>query len=267
MYYWNHSFPSPEENLAWDEALVEIADRVSLLEGEAASTVDLETFRVWQFESPTVVIGRGSRVNDEVYLERCIEDGVPVLRRASGGSTIIAGPGCLMYSVLISYKKRPAWRSLDVAHHGVMSRVALATQKSLNAFQIPLTVDLQGTCDLTIDSQKFSGNALRCKRNVMLYHGTILISMSLDWIDRYLREPPRQPDYREKRTHRSFVRNLLRNDEVSSDDFAMRWCEAAKVCWEADQCWDNFPLQSELQQEEKRLMETRYLDRNWHMER
>jgi len=133
MYFWNHSFPSPEENVAWDEALVEIADRASLVEGDSSSCSELEAMRVWQFDAPTVVIGRGSRVNDEVYLERCLEDGVPVLRRASGGSTIIAGPGCLMYSVLISYQKRPAWRGLDVAHEGVMSKVAMATQKALNA--------------------------------------------------------------------------------------------------------------------------------------
>jgi lipoate-protein ligase A len=267
MYFWNHSFPSPEENVAWDEALVEIADRASLVEGDSSSCSELEAMRVWQFDAPTVVIGRGSRVNDEVYLERCLEDGVPVLRRASGGSTIIAGPGCLMYSVLISYQKRPAWRGLDVAHEGVMSKVAMATQKALNAFHIPLTVDMQGTCDLTIQSQKFSGNALRCKRNTMLYHGTILISMPLDWIDRYLREPPRQPEYREKRTHRSFVRNLLSNDKVSSDEFANQWINAAKVCWDANEPWDDFPLQSELAEEHDRLMRTRYLDRNWHFER
>jgi len=267
MYFWNHSFVSPEENVAWDEALVEIADRASLVEGESSSPADLEALRVWQFDSPTVVIGRGSRVNDEVYVDRCLADGVPVLRRASGGSTIIAGPGCLMYSVLISYQKRPAWRGLDIAHHGVMTRVATATKKALNAFHIPLTVDMQGTCDLTIQGQKFSGNALRCKRNTMLYHGTILISMPLDWIDRYLREPPRQPDYREKRTHRSFVRNLLSNDNVSFDEFADQWIQAARECWGASKTLEDFPLQAELAEEHDRLMQTRYLDRNWHRER
>jgi lipoate-protein ligase A len=267
MYFWNHSFPSPEENVAWDEALVEIADRASLVEGDSSPCSELEVLRVWQFDAPTVVIGRGSRVNDEVYLERCLEDGVPVLRRASGGSTIIAGPGCLMYSVLISYQKRPAWRGLDVAHEGVMSKVAMATQMALNAFHIPLTIDMQGTCDLTIQGQKFSGNALRCKRNTMLYHGTILISMPLDWIDRYLREPPRQPDYREKRTHRSFVRNLLSNDDVSFDVFANQWIQAAKDRWGAIESWDDFPLQAELAEEHDRLMRTRYLDSNWHFER
>jgi hypothetical protein len=92
-------------------------------------------------------------------------------------------------------------------------------------------------------------------------------SMPLDWIDRYLCEPPRQPDYREKRTHRSFVRNLLSDDDVSSDDFANQWIMAARECWDASKIWEDFPLQSELAAEHDRLMQTRYLDSNWHFER
>ncbi len=179
MYLLAQTLPTAEENLAMDEALVEVADRQPDEEGWAD-----EVLRLWELKSPCVVLGRASKWSEEVRMEECLRDAVPILRRVSGGASIVAGPGCLMYSVLLSYQRRPAWRSLDVAHRQVMERIRDAVQATIDSFRIELPIAIRGTCDLTVGDRKFSGNALRCKRNWMLYHGTIMYSMPLDAVAR-----------------------------------------------------------------------------------
>jgi lipoate-protein ligase A len=53
-----------------------------------------------------------------------------------------------------------------------------------------------------------SGNALRVRRHGVLYHGTLLDSFDLGMVGRVLRHPPREPDYRSRRSHGDFLANL-----------------------------------------------------------
>ncbi|MEM9586655.1 MAG: lipoate--protein ligase family protein [Planctomycetota bacterium] len=163
---------------------------------------ETEWIRLWQFESPVVVIGRSSRISDETDRDFCSTMRIPVLRRCSGGASIVAGPGCLMYSVVLSIKKRPELRKIDAAHSFVIGHLLQATRPQF------ADVRHQGTCDLTWLGQKFSGNSMRVARNHILYHGTILYAADLDLIEQCLSFAPRQPDYRVGRSHRNFVVNL-----------------------------------------------------------
>ena len=185
------SFTNPVDHLALDEAL--------LLAAEAGEVG--ETIRVWELKSPAVVIGRSTKVEFEVDRSFCEGNQIPVLRRCSGGATIVAGAGCLMYSVIIDVDANPELRKIDAAHAHVMSRV-LAVAKQ----QLPET-QLQGVCDLTWQNRKFSGNSLRISRSCLLYHGTVLYAADLELLSQCLRQAPRQPEYRQQRDHGEFVTN------------------------------------------------------------
>jgi lipoate-protein ligase A len=184
---------TPAENVALDEALLDAAD---------AGELKGDVLRLWEPARHFVVVGRSSRVEDEVDVAACRDAGIPILRRTSGGSAIVAGPGCLMYGVLLGYQARQHLRMLDEAHWHVLGVVA----KSI----VPLLPGIEhcGTSDLAIAGRKFSGNSLRCKREHFLYHGTLLYDFDLPLIGRLLRIPPRQPDYRRGKSHSDFVRNL-----------------------------------------------------------
>ena len=93
------TLPTPAENLALDEALLDEA------EGAVQSR---ETLRLWEPGDPMVVVGRSSKIADEVRVEVCHARGIPILRRSSGGSAIVAGPGCLMYALVLNLEERPA---------------------------------------------------------------------------------------------------------------------------------------------------------------
>jgi lipoate-protein ligase A len=157
---------------------------------------------------------------------------------------------------------------LDVAHAQVMGRIREGVQATLDSLQIPARVDLQGTCDLTIESRKFSGNALRCKRNWMLYHGTIMATMPIEWLSTYLKEPPRQPEYRQNRIHESFVTSLHSNaTSISEADFRQTLEMHLAKAWDVSQSLDEGPFWKMLLQESESLLESRYNNPTWHKER
>lgn len=200
---------SPVLNLALDDALLETAE---------ASESHPEILRFWEPESPMVVIGRSSPLAMEVNLEYCKANDIPVFRRMSGGQSIVTGPGCLMYAVLLDYRKRPQLRMLDKAHEFVMNKLS----NSLGS--IGIETEMKGTCDLTFRGRKFSGNALRCRKNWFLYHGTIILeTFDLNLITNCLGDPKRQPDYREGRSHQNFVTAIPGLPAIMKMELAKQW--------------------------------------------
>lgn len=191
-------------NLALDEALLEAAH-----EGALAAPV----VRTWMAAEPTVVLGSSSRVVDEVDLEACAAAGARLMRRPSGGLTVLLGPGCLMWSVVAPHPEgAPA---IDAIHAAMLEPLAAA----LRAAGRP--VERRGTSDLALldggPERKVSGNALRVRRHAVLYHGTLLDSFDLDAVARLLRHPPREPGYRAGRHHSAFLANLHLGRDALSD--------------------------------------------------
>jgi lipoate-protein ligase A len=187
---------SAAENVALDEALLEQAEQ---------TTGGWECLRIWEPPAAMVVVGRGSCVDQEVDQRACHERQIPIVRRTSGGNAIVAGPGCLMYALILSYQRRPALRQLPDAHRFVLEKLAAALRR------LRPDVTTAGISDLAVGTQswqKISGNSARCRRHHLLYHGTVLYEMSLDLVDAALKMPPRQPDYRQGRAHADFLVNL-----------------------------------------------------------
>ena len=177
---------TPEENVVLDEALLD--------ESEAAAE-PRQVLRLWEPAAPLVVIGRSSRLADEVNVAECDKRGIPVIRRSSGGAAIMTGPGCLMYAVVLSYELHSELRSLDQAHQFVLQTLLRGLE------QVAPDALRRGTSDLAVGDRKFSGNSLRCKRTHFLYHGTLLYDFSLEMISACLRAAPWQPKYRQGREH------------------------------------------------------------------
>jgi lipoate-protein ligase A len=113
---------------------------------------------------------------------------------------VLLGEGCLCYSLVLAYERHEALTQIASSYRWILERVS-------EALAVP-GVEQAGISDLVIGGQKFSGNAQQRKRRHLLHHGTILYALELGRISRYLRQPPRQPDYREGRDHETFIRNL-----------------------------------------------------------
>lgn len=211
-------FPHAAEKITARQHLA--IDEAMLLDGNDA-------MRIWELSDPTVVLGRSSRIAEETNQDFCVQHGIEILRRCSGGASIVGGPGCLMYSVVLAIAERPELAKIDVAHSSVMESIAAATAK-----QIP-EIEINGICDLTFEGRKCGGNALRVTRDAVLYHGTILYDFDLDLIRQCLNHAPRQPEYRRGRSHEEFVTNLALDAHKLGNDIAEQF--AVNSCVDTNQ--------------------------------
>lgn len=184
--------PTPAENLACDEAL--------LLDAEEGSGG--EVLRLWEPAEPFVVLGHGSRAEREVALGACRSARVPVLRRPSGGATVLQGPGCLNYALVLDVASR-GLTEVAATNAYVMRRLKNVVEPLMGA-----PVAIEGFTDLTIGGRKFSGNSQYRKKRALLFHGCFLIDCDIDMIGKLLLSPARQPVYRRQRPHGDFLTNL-----------------------------------------------------------
>ena len=221
MKIMDASLPTPEANLALDEALLD-----ALENGEGA-----ETLRFWESASPFVVVGHGNRVQTEVTAQARAQRLIPILRRCSGGGTVLQGPGCLNYALVLRLPAEGPLSQIGTTNRYVMDRNRAALAKLTD-----LEVAVQGITDLAVREfrrtphpagpgangatprasgaedepvwLKFSGNAQRRKRHALLFHGAFLLNLDLALLDTLLAHPTQEPSYRHRRPHSAFVSNL-----------------------------------------------------------
>ena len=206
----DHAAPSPEENLALDVALLRRLDRLSE-QGRSSG----EALRFWSSARPVVVLGRSSRAEDDVDLSACREAGVPVLRRASGGGTVVLAPGCLNFSLALRYAERPALGNVAESYAVILGRIA-------RGLGMP-GILRRGVSDLAWNGRKVSGNAQLRGRHGLVHHGTLLHAFDPALPSRFLHEPRRQPRYRVRRVHSDFIGNLPLSERTIVTRLADEW--------------------------------------------
>ena len=57
-------------------------------------------------------------------VDACRADGVPILRRTSGGGTVVVGPGTLNVTVILPESAAPGLTAVDQAQHYVLDWIA-----------------------------------------------------------------------------------------------------------------------------------------------
>jgi lipoate-protein ligase A len=206
--FFDHTFLTPEHNLACDEALLD------LCEEENAD----EILRFWEPRQYFVVLGSSNKVEEEVFVERCNAGNIPILRRHSGGGTVLQGAGCLNYSLILKIKPDEPTRNITDTTHYIMQRHA-----DLLSNLTGEKVEMKGSSDLAVNGRKFSGNAQRRKLQALLFHGTFLLNFDLDLIEKYLKMPPKQPEYRGRRSHVEFVRNVAIDSSLIKEELKRVW--------------------------------------------
>jgi lipoate-protein ligase A len=207
------TLPSAPANLALDETLLIEAD-----EGRAGAVL-----RFWESPEFAVVLGASRRIAEEVLVAACRSDGVPILRRSSGGGTVLIGPGALNVTLVLPSSAAPGLAAVDCAQRFVLERLAAALSTAEEA------VTVLGSGDLTLGNRKFAGSAQRRLRHWFLVHCTILYEFPLRRISRYLAMPPRQPAYRQGRPHDEFLRNLKLPRRLIHQSICSAWSASREL--------------------------------------
>jgi lipoate-protein ligase A len=109
------SLASPQENILYDDLLLQQAE-----EG------DEEFLRFWESPTHFIVLGRTCKEEDDLKIEQITKNGMPVLRRSSGGGTVIQGQGCLNYSLILSKEKTPEIADLRKSYAFILNKIVQA---------------------------------------------------------------------------------------------------------------------------------------------
>ncbi|QDV19876.1 putative lipoate-protein ligase A [Gimesia panareensis] len=233
-------FPTPEENLALEEGLL-----YQINEQNSAGCL-----RIWEVDQYTVIMGSSNQTACNVDLTACRRDQIPVLRRCTGGGTVLLGPGCFIFSLFLRISPEQHLAGIEATTRDILDRI----RETLNTRFPAHYIDLQGISDLTIQGRKFSGNSQRWLTRTLLHHGTILYDFDLDRIPRYLTSPEREPEYRSHRNHLEFVTNY----PVKASDLRQALIET----WQADQ--EELPLPVD---RVRQLVAEKYATEKWNLRR
>jgi lipoate-protein ligase A len=202
-------FPSPAENLAADEAVLDLCE---------AGGGD-EALLFWEPNETFVVVGYANKVATEVNVAACEQKSVPIYRRCSGGGTIVQLPGGLNYSLILRIGENSPTRNISAANEFIMQRNRAAIASLLPDAEI----SVRGHTDLCVGNVKFAGNSQRRRKKFLLFHGTLLLNCDLQLISELLRMPSLQPDYRARRSHEQFVTNLGLSAKTVKTALAKFW--------------------------------------------
>ena len=228
---------TPAENLACDEALLELCE-AGALPG---------ALRFWEALQPFVVLGYANKCATETNLEACGKLRIPILRRCSGGGAVLQLPGCLNYALVLNFEQTPGLHSIPEANCFIMQR-----HRDIVSALLGRPVEIQGITDLTRGELKFSGNSQRRKRRSLLFHGTFLLDARLELIEECLRPPSKEPAYRQHRSHGKFVTNLKLPAEALKSAMAKSWSASTK-------------LELDLAGPIRELVETKYARDDWNL--
>jgi len=152
-------------------------------------------FYLWQ-NRDTVVIGRHQNAWKECRVKLLEDEGGRLARRSSGGGAVFHDLGNLNFSFVLPRAAYDVRRQLDVVRRA--------------AGEFGIDTEFTGRNDLVIrdGGAKFSGNAFRFSGDAALHHGTVMVSVALERLGRYL--APDEGKLRAKGIDsvRSRVRNL-----------------------------------------------------------
>ena len=229
---------SAVEHLAREESLLEACDA-----GELGGML-----RFWEPQEQAVVVGYANSVLTETRLQDCDRDGVRVLRRCSGGGTVMQMPGVLNYTLVTPLPEDGPLSTVGGTNTWMMTRLkdALARIDGLSD-----RLSIRGITDLCLGEKKFVGSAQRRKRSALLFHGSILLEAPLELMERYLAFPTHQPDYRESRSHLEFCCNLEKPAAAVKAALLKAWDVSSK---------EITPPRERME----RLLRERYYQATWH---
>ena len=196
MFYIKNSCNNPYYNLAFEEyVFYNIAP-------------DEEILVLWQNE-PSVIVGKYQNTIEEINSDYIEKNSINVVRRNTGGGAVYHDLGNINYSLIV-----PVDNLLFDFKTFTDPLVKTLQSLGINAEQL-------GRNDVTIDGQKFSGNAQFHANGRLLHHGTILFNSNLSNVSEALRVKPLKIESKSIKSVRSRITNILPHlkNPISIEEF------------------------------------------------
>lgn len=164
------------------------------------NNVDTPSYIVWIPDETCIVLGRSNNPNESLYLDNIINDMIPVYKRPSGGETVLLSNKMLVLSIVI---KQTDFKSGKLHFQDYSTKIISA----LDSLGIK-DLGYKGISDITIKDLKILGSAIYQNKFIVFYHAVLNVSESTALIEKYIKHPKREPDYRKNRNHKDFVTSI-----------------------------------------------------------
>ncbi|XP_022884504.1 uncharacterized protein LOC111401140 isoform X1 [Olea europaea var. sylvestris] len=148
-------------------------------------------------DDPNIVMGISGKPVELLEIDSVLRDEIPVIRRFTGGGTVIVDQGTIFVTFICNKDAVPGLQSYP---RPIMSWSSLVYQK---VFQGIGDFSLREN-DYVLGNHKFGGNAQSIIKNRWVHHTSFLWDYEISNMD-YLKLPKRSPDYRQARGHLEFI--------------------------------------------------------------
>ncbi len=172
--------------------------------GESVLDPQQPWLRVFAPAEVRVVVGRHQDPTREVHVDHARADGVPIHRRVAGGGAVVLAPGMVVVAARLRHEVFGVTPYIDLVSGALVAGVTAACGTA------PVMRGLGDLAMVGADGvlRKVLGASLRQTSRMVVYLGVLLVADRVELMNRYLRPPSREPDYRGGRDHGDFCTGL-----------------------------------------------------------
>lgn len=147
---------------------------------------------------PAIVMGMSGTREEHVNEEKMLHNPVPLIRRFSGGGTVVVNESTFFASFIFQKSE------LDLGNcpQKVLHWTAALYQEAWKPFEIAAREN-----DYVLHEKKIGGNAQYFTRDRFLHHTTFLWDYNPEEMQ-LLNMPKKRPKYREDRAHEEFITRM-----------------------------------------------------------
>ena len=157
-------------------------------------------FMIWIPDKLYAELGASNNPNDSLNIENVIHDNITVLKRPSGGQTVVLSPNNIIISVV--FVDRDSIQPREVFQH--VNKLIISAIEKMGIQEL----SLMGISDIAVSGRKILGSSIYRNRTSLLYHAVLNLGEPAATFERYLKHPSKEPDYRNGRSHSDFVTSL-----------------------------------------------------------
>ena len=157
-------------------------------------------FLLWIPDKSYIVLGASNNAKDAVVEETTVRDNIVVLKRRTGGQTVMLTPNNIIISAVITDENVMKPKDVFIRFN---DRIMGAIAKNHT-----VQFSTRGISDIAMGEKKILGSSMYRGKGKLFYHAVLNFNEPSSTFQKYLKHPSNEPDYRKGRQHHEFVTSL-----------------------------------------------------------